>query len=518
MSEDTTTSQPPAGGRHGTAKSGAAAHGRLVVLAGDQLGRRFLVQGKETIGRSDDATIAFDDAELSRNHARIRREAQGRYVLEDLGSSNGTLLNGVPVTRAALAYGDKIQLGSNIVLMFSRYDLVEEQLVQRRRVEMLGRLAAGVAHDLNNMLTVIASSLHGIRSCSEAGAPELAEWLEDLETATGRATALAPRLLRCAQTTCTTMRGDVDLSSLCDDVCQLIRHGLDYSINIELDIQPGLVVAGRVEELHQGLMNLCLNARDAMPEGGTLAVTASLASRESLRQQPLPSKGTYVLVSVSDTGAGMNAETEARVFEPFFTTKTPGGGIGLGLANVKETVTNHGGCIAVRSLPGKGSTFDVFLPAARTPGQSVATSATIDREHARRAVPSGATVLVADAEAIVRRSWCRLLSGRGYVAVAAATAEAALALCESGTAAPALAIVDTDLPVIADVALHRQLRELHPLVPVLLTAPHADPLRCAAALAEGARGLLAKPVAPPMLLAEVERILSEAEVPGDGKR
>ncbi len=512
MSDDT-TAPPPAVARIATVKSGDAECARLVVLAGDQLGRRFLVQTKEIIGRSDEATIVFDDGELSRDHASIRRDSQGQYVIEDLGSSNGTLLNGVPVTRAALAYGDKIQLGSKIILMFSRYDLVEEQLLQRRRVELFGRLGAGVAHDLNNMLTVIASSLHGIRDCAKDGDPEMAEWLDDLDAATARASALAPRLLRCVQSSRRGERGAVDLSSLCEEVCELVRHALDCSINIERDIQPGLVIDGQADELYQALMNLCLNARDAMVQGGTLRLTAALAPGKRLAALPLSSQRAFIELSVSDSGVGMTGETQARVFEPFFTTKRESGGLGLGLATLKETMVNHGGCVSLQSELGQGTTFNLYLPAARPLGKPVAAKPTLHRTPAWRPVPAGAVVLVVDAEPIVRRSWCRLLNRCGYVASEADTAQAALDRCGSGSSAPALVIVDMDLPPVEDVALHRRLQELRPDMHLLLTSPHADPSRLAGALADGAGGLLAKPVAPQSLLAEVERLLSLADPP-----
>jgi two-component system cell cycle sensor histidine kinase/response regulator CckA len=512
MNEDPSASASAQAGR-ATVKSKDAECARLVVLAGDQLGRRFVVQNKETIGRSDEATIVFDDGELSRNHARIRQESQGKYVIEDLDSSNGTLLNGVPVTRAPLAYGDKIQLGANIILMFSRYDLVEEQLLQRRRVELFGRLGAGVAHDLNNMLTVIASSVHGIRACAQEGDPEMAEWLDDLESATVRANTISPRLLRCVQSRSRGERQDIDLSSLCNEVCELVRHALDCSINIERDIHPLLSVTGQVDELHQGFMNLCLNARDAMPHGGTLRVTAALASGRRVAALPLSSKGPFIEISVSDTGAGMDNEQKALVFEPFFTTKRDRGGLGLGLATLKETVNNHGGCVSLETEPGQGCTFRVCLPAARPFGQPVATIATVEGLPARRPVPAGTTVLVVDAEPIVRRSWCRLLNRSGYLATEADSAEVALDLCSSAPTAPALAVVDLDLTVSGDQALHQRLRELHPAMRLLLTSPNADPRRLAEVMAEGALGLLTKPVSPQTLLAEVEQLLSLADPP-----
>ncbi|RLB63336.1 MAG: hypothetical protein DRI90_07050, partial [Deltaproteobacteria bacterium] len=264
---------------------------------------------------------------------------------------------------------------------------------------------------------------------------------------------------------------------------------------------------------HQGLMNLCLNARDAMPQGGTLRMTAGLASGQRIAELPLSSKGAVIEVSVSDTGMGMDGETKALVFEPFFTTKRESGGLGLGLSTLKETVANHGGCVTLQSEPGQGSTFSVCFPAARPLGHAVSTRATVDGAAARRPVPAGLTVLVVDAEPIVRRSWCRLLKRSGYVAVAADNARTALEYCSSGPSAPALVVVDLDLPPVQDVALHRQLRELHPEMQVLLTSPQVDAQRQADVMADGAQGLLAKPVSPQNLLAEVERLLSLADPP-----
>lgn len=484
---------------------------RLVVLTGPELGRKYTLSSTTVLGRGADATIVLDDAEVSRKHALIRRADDGTFVLEDLGSRNGTLVNGVPVDRRRLVFGDKVQVGSRLVLLFTLRDPVEEQLLQRQRLEALGRLGAGIAHDFNNMLGAVLASLDYLRTQPDGRTlddPRVRECLEDIHAAAARAAELTPRLLSFARGG-SRESSPVDVSLLAAEVVQLARRTFDRSIKIVADIQPGLLVVGDRIELHQVLMNLCLNARDAMPRGGTLTIEARMATVDQLSHVPLRSLEPHVVVRVIDTGAGMDEPTRDRIFEPFFTTKPGGMGYGLGLATVHEVVTAHGGHVEAQSELGQGSTFLVYLPTG-TPRRAQKAIATIDRraEPLRPARVGGAIVLLVDDEEIVRRATARLLRQAGHEVVEARDGVEALEVWGKADPKPDLVLLDLDMPNMAGDEAQRRLRAESPEVRILFVTGHGDESRELALREEGALGFLRKPCHARVLLDEVERILS----------
>ncbi|HEY1534561.1 MAG TPA: ATP-binding protein, partial [Polyangiaceae bacterium] len=331
---------------------------RLIAISGTQAGRKFKIGDTAIIGRGSEASVTLEDPEISRSHARISCSELGAYLLEDLGSKNGTQVNGLPITRHLLSFGDKIQIGPNVVLLFAPFDPVEDQLLQRQRLEALGRVGAGVAHDLNNMLGAITASIDYLGNLPGASAlrsKEVLECFDDIRLAAHQASDLTRGILKFARGRAQA-HSPVDLSGLCSDVMRLIRHTFDRAIQIEAQIQPGLSVRGDQAELHQVLMNLCLNARDAMPRGGVLTVSASAVTPGShLLPEGLNPAQPQLVLCVQDTGVGMDEATRARIFEAFFTTKREGAGFGLGLATVKEVVTFHGGQIQIDSSEGQGT-------------------------------------------------------------------------------------------------------------------------------------------------------------------
>ncbi len=296
---------------------------RLIAIAGAQAGRKFKIGDSALLGRSGDASVLLEDPEVSRCHARISKSEVGAYLLEDLGSKNGTQVNGLPVKSHMLSFGDKIQVGPNVALLFAPFDPVEDQLLQRQRLEALGRVGAGVAHDLNNMLGAITASmdyLSKLPGASALSSEEVGECFDDIRLAAHQASDLTRGILKFARGRAQA-HSPVDLSGLCSDVMRLIRHTFDRAIQVHAQIHPGLSVRGDQAELHQVLMNLCLNARDAMPSGGVLTVAASAVTRHShvLPAQLNPAVPHLVLM-VEDTGVGMDEATRARIFEAFFTT------------------------------------------------------------------------------------------------------------------------------------------------------------------------------------------------------
>jgi signal transduction histidine kinase/ActR/RegA family two-component response regulator len=483
---------------------------RLIAVAGSQAGRKFKIGDHGLIGRGGDATVTLEDPEVSRAHARISKSELGAYVLEDLGSKNGTQVNGLPITRHLLSFGDKIQVGPRVMLLFAPFDPIEDQLLQRQRLEALGRVGAGVAHDLNNMLGAISASIDYLAKLpghSDLQSDEVQTCFDDIRLAAGQASELTRGILKFArgraQAHC-----PVDLSGLCSDVMRLIRHTFDRAIQIESKIYPGLSVRGDQAELHQVLMNLCLNARDAMPQGGVLRVSASpVTSHSQVLPEQLNPAVPQLVLSVEDTGIGMGPQTRARIFEAFFTTKREGAGFGLGLATVNEVVRFHGGQIQIESEEGKGTRFLVFLPMHQTRAEP---SSVTDAHELSRVVNSRGLILLVDDEEVVRRSFARLLRQAGHSVIETPDGVKAVEVYRQAFPRPNLVILDLDMPVLSGEETQARLLEVDPDVRILFVSGHDEPSRESAVYACGALGFLRKPCQAQVLLGAISEALGPA--------
>jgi signal transduction histidine kinase/ActR/RegA family two-component response regulator len=479
---------------------------QLTVVEGRAAGRKFKVEGTATIGRSPDATVMLDDPEVSRLHARLNRNDAGAYVLEDLQSRNGTFVNGVRAERRLLAYGDKIRVGPQVVLEFNGFDAVEDHIIQRQRFEAIGRLGVGIAHDLNNVLAALDASASYLRELPPdriLGDTEVRECITDLTLAAARASELTRGILSFVRGR-GSERVAVDLSALVSEVVRMLRHTLEQGIRIEPRVEPNVTVHGSQSELHQVILNLCLNARDAMPDGGTLSISAeSRAAPNAVHQ--------LAVLTVADTGIGMDAATQARIFEPFFTTKREGVGYGLGLATVHEIVKLHGGRIELDTSPGNGSKFVVTLPILDE--EAVRFSSTEERAAPLTRRPSASvSILLVDDEQIVRRSVARLLRQAGFAVTEAADGAEALALYSRR--AHDLVVLDLDMPGLDGEQTQARLMVLDPYARIVFASGHADPKREASVRARGALAFLQKPFGLETLIGLVNEVLA-AELAGD---
>jgi signal transduction histidine kinase len=351
-------------------------------------------------------------------------------------------------------------------------ELAESQrrLVQSQKMEAVGTLAGGIAHDFNNQLTVMLGNARFVMG--EVTDPELREVLGDLTRAAEHCAQLTRSLLAFSRRKPTT-QSVVDVHRIVSDSVDLLRPLIPRSIEFVLS-QPktqGRVRADPVQ-LQQVLVNLAVNARDAMPDGGRLriGVRSVLLPGDRARALGLPKPGAYAEIEVADTGSGMEPEVQRRVFEPFYTTKAPGGGTGLGLATAYGIVQESGGVIEIESVPGHGSTFRVLLPKVQ------------DEESSPEAPEPGATdgvggtVLVVEDEEAVRRMARRIFEGGGYRVLDAADGVGALEIFDRLGDEIALVAADIEMPRLGGIELARRLARREPAPAVLLfSASHAAP-------------------------------------------
>jgi two-component system cell cycle sensor histidine kinase/response regulator CckA len=395
---------------------------------------------------------------------------------------------------------------------------LEEQLRQAQKMEAVGRLAGGVAHDFNNLLTAISGYGQLLRSGLEPGDARVAD-VDEILLAGERAAALTRQLLAFSRRQVLQPRA-LDLNGSIEELRSMLVRliGEDLHLKIVLDPDLGLVRADP-GQLTQVLMNLAVNARDAMPRGGTLTLETRnvtlgevfAAEHEGVRAGP------HVLLRVSDTGAGMDAETQAHLFEPFFTTKEVGKGTGLGLATVYGIVRQSEGAIDVRSELGQGSTFDIFLPQAPVDERSAAGQAPVT------ALPKGhETVLVVEDEASVRKLAISVLKRQGYAVLAADGPRQAEAIAAEHPGSIDLLLTDVVMPGGNGVDLAARLSGVRPAMKVLLMSGYAQESVADRSGLDPGISFIEKPFSPDLLLTRVRMAIDgetrpAAEIPGPTK-
>jgi len=443
---------------------------RIVVLAGKLAGDKYAIEKELTLGRGEKADIQVEDTLVSRVHVRIFQHENGSYLIEDMESRNGTQVNGMAVTRRVLTYGDRIQIGSSL-LLFAHHDPMEEQAAQRRKLEAIGRLGTGVAHDFNNLLGAVRSSidfLNGLSGETKVSDSDVREAFNDIRSAAAAATEMTSRLLGFAREV-ERSHTEVDLSELCHHVVQLARHTFHRGIAIEARIDRGLKISGDRGQLHQLLMNLLINARDAMPNGGKLKLSATKADPVDLEKAPLNPLVAHAIVTVEDTGVGMDDATRERAFDPFFSTKGDQVGAGLGLAAVYEIAKTHNGHITMHSVPNRGSEFQVVFPL--TSERSVPTEPSLPAIKLPR---TQLLILLVDDEDVVRRSAGRVVRQSGHRVIFARSGDEALRIYDETQPRPDLVLMDLNMPGMTGDQAFKKLKEVDPQAPVVFVSGYWD--------------------------------------------
>jgi signal transduction histidine kinase/CheY-like chemotaxis protein len=461
---------------------------QLIVLVGHTSGRRFQLGDKMEIGRGPSSPIEILDDGVSRQHALVYRAEDASYRIRDLGSRNGTFVNGARIEDEVLAFGDKIALGSRTVLMFAHRDRFEDQRIQAQKLQALGQLAGGIAHDFNNLLGVVLANITHVQRLMELEDGEVKQTLSEVETAARRAVDLTKQLLTFARSG---QRGNrpTKVGDLLQDAQRLVARTLSRTINVQCSFEPNLIFVGDASQILQVMMNLCINAGDAMPKGGLLQIhaTSRLVTASEIEDTAGLAPGDYVSITVRDTGIGMAPEVCRRVFEPFFTTKPRGKGTGLGLATAAAIVRDHGGSISVDSIPGEGTTFEVLVPLFV--GEAVEPPQRQDTLNRLL----NATVLLADDEDLIRTAGRRVLEHGGVRVLEAENGRQAVDVFRQNTANIDLVILDLDMPQLDGAGAFSEIRALAAKIPVLISSGYIDHEREEELLTAGVTSILHKP-------------------------
>ncbi len=339
---------------------------------------------------------------------------------------------------------------------------LEEKFLHAQRLESIGMLAAGIAHDLNNMLAPIVFAAPMLRE--SLSSPRDLNILKIVEQSAARGAGLVKQILGFVHGAAGELR-PTQVKHLVRDVTNVIEQTFPKSIRLEHDIPSDLwIVQGNATQIHQVLLNLCVNARDAMPTGGTLKLTAGNRLLEAAEAATIPGarRGAWVVLEVTDTGTGMSPELLERIWQPFFTTKGPDKGTGLGLSTVRGIVASHHGFIDLQTEVGRGTTFRVFLPSVAVESPQPAGAPTTGIPEGQ-----GELVLVVDDDEPIRKLVASILGKYGYRVVLCGDGVEAIAYFVSHPGEIAAVVTDVDMPRLGGVALSRALLQLQPGIRLL---------------------------------------------------
>lgn len=386
----------------------------------------------------------------------------------------------------------------------TQHKMLEEQLRQAQKLEAIGQLAGGVAHDFNNILTAILGTADLLLADMAPSDPRRDD-AEEIRLAARRAAGLTRQLLAFSRKAATEMR-PFDLNDLITGLEAMMRRLLAANIEVRFafgtGLSPVLADPGQIEQV---VLNLAVNARDAMPQGGKLTIETGEADLDAIYAAAHEgvSPGRYVMLAVSDTGVGMDPVTQARIFQPFFTTKEPGKGTGLGLSTVDAIVRQHGGHVWLYSEPGKGTAFKVYLP--RAAAAAVETPAA-----AAQASPRGSeTVLIVEDTQAVRALVARVLEGLGYNVLEASDASMAEVVASRHAGAIHLLLTDVVMPGDSGPELARRLSAARPTMRVLYTSGYADDAVVHHGVVAAGAAYLQKPFTPDALARKAREVLDQ---------
>jgi PAS domain S-box-containing protein len=459
-------------------------------------------KAEDVLGRplpsGPDAAPALSEERLA---AIARGEALNGVEIERRRKDGSTLHMRVwtaPLRNAAGEIRGEIAVAAD----FTEHRRLQEQFIQAQKMEAVGRLAGGAAHDFNNVITVI-SGYGQILLDAVADIPPLKDAAQEVLKASERAAALASQLLAFSRRQVIQPQV-LNINEVISNLQRMLGRLIGEDIELKTILSPDLgLIRADPGQLEQVIINLALNSRDAMPEGGCLTIeTANVKLEEApARSHALP-PGLYTVMAVSDTGCGMTAEVQSHMFEPFYTTKERGKGTGLGLSTVYGIVKQHGGEIYVYSEPGKGSTFKIYFPQA---GEAASPAAA---EAASVPLPRGSeTVLVVEDEEGVRKLVRSVLELSGYHVLEADSGEAAMEVSAAHEGEIELLVTDVVMPKMSGRDLAEALVLLRPNIKVLFLSGYADRAIIEHGILETGAAFMQKPFTPQALTRKVRDVL-----------
>jgi two-component system cell cycle sensor histidine kinase/response regulator CckA len=469
----------------------------------------------EVVGRS--FLIIVPEEEQDDHHAlreaALRGEPAGTYEtrrrrkdgsLVDIGVSLGALHDEAGAVNGFVA----------IISDMTERKQLEKRLFRSQKMEAVGQLAGGIAHDFNNLLTAITSYSQLLLDDMTPGDPRRPD-VHEIRRAGERAAALTRQLLAFSRQQVVQPRV-LSVNAIVLEIEKMLRRLVREDVEFRLLLDPAL---GAIEadpgQIEQVIVNLVVNARDAMPDGGTVLIETSNTefSDESMRLSgdPAVPPGRYVMLSVTDTGSGMSEDVQSHIFEPFFTTRDPGRGTGLGLATVYGIVRQAKGQISVYSEPGRGARFKILLPRVDAPAASLT-------PHAGEGAPAPRgeeTVLLVEDDDAVRAVARRILARQGYTLLEARTGGEALAILEARAAPVDLVLSDMVMPGMSGAELADHLHGLQPGLRILLMSGYSRHAATQLARFEPGTGYIEKPFTPQRLATRVRELLDEKSGPAD---
>jgi two-component system cell cycle sensor histidine kinase/response regulator CckA len=423
-----------------------------------------------------------------------------RYELEM------TQRNGDPVYVVARLIGnfEKGELTDLHVYLFNdtKRKRFEQQLIQTQKMEGLGTLAGGIAHDFNNILSIILGYANKLES-SRSKANEVPGLLKGIKETVDRGAALVQQLLTSARQS-EARFSSVDLNSLVRELERMFQATFPKTINFNLELENDLPpITADKSQIHQVLLNLCVNARDAMPKGGTLTLATGLTAGAELSEIfSGVTAGNYAYVRVRDTGVGMTRQVKSHIFEPFFSTKERSKGTGLGLSVVYGVVNNHRGFVQVESEPGAGTSFIIYLPVKHVPEER----SDGERPSApRSAIPQ--TILLVEDEELLRDLGVSILESEGFHVLPAKDGVEAVALFESHADEIGLVVCDLGLPRLGGREAFLKMKERRPGVRAIVASGYLEPAIRSEMLKAGVLDTIQKPYDFNDLVAKIRSII-----------
>lgn len=490
-------------------------HAAIGIAHLDLKGRFLRVNDKlcEITGYSRDELLLRTCVELTAPEDRDEIDAVRREMLDrtlNVHSAekryhrkNGRLMWGSTVTTLLRDHTGAPQYFISVVADVTERKVLQEQFLRAQRMESIGTLAGGIAHDLNNLLGPIVMGIGMLKE--DISDPALRRVVDMMDQSAQRGASLVKQVLSFARGV-EGARVDVHLGNLVHELREFVRSSFPKNIRFQSIVpRETWLVHCDPTQINQVLLNLAINARDAMPEGGTLSITARNAPRAAPEGTSAPpiALGDYVVLEVTDTGAGMTPEVQARIFEAFFTTKPAGRGTGLGLSTVRTIVQGHGGCVSVESEPGRGSLFRIWLPARPELSADAAAVAAAEAPAVRG---KGELILIVDDDPAMLAITQETLTTFGYRVLAAEDGAQAIALYAMHRAEVAAALVDMVMPVMDGRALITALRRINPAIKLIATSGMNHDSEFAAL---GVAHFLVKPSSTCAMLKLVREVLTE---------